>query len=252
MSAVSQAKKLKITVTNIKSVLMKRTKRLANLKKINDRDNRNLFSSQKRGAAEKKLESPLKKKGSGISNIAQASTGIKVSGIFDAIKLLGLGVGLNAVFGNFDELKEGALKLKKKVDSWFGDNKSEMDKVEKGLDEIDTDKLKKMSDKFFNQSQKFDENFKKVINPKSTYTIPDPENPGKMITVTGKEYIQLLGGNIKKDSSGILGPISSDTNDMIQPIKEDTNLSSLLNSNGSNGSNGKQVVLLKQPIIYEA
>ena len=90
------------------------------------------------------------------------------------------------------------------------------------------------------------------IRDRSTYTIPDPENPGKMITVTGKEYIQLLGGNIKKDSSGILGPISSDTNDMIQPIKEDTNLSSLLNSNGSNGSNGKQVVLLKQPIIYEA
>ena len=81
------------------------------------------------------------------------------------------------------------------------------------------------------------------------YTMPDPNNPGKMITLTGKEYIQLLGGDIKKDSSGILGPISSDTNDMIQPIKEDTNLSSLLNSNGSNG---KQVVLLKQPIIYEA
>ena len=250
MSAVSQAKKLKITVTNIKSVLMKRTKRLANLKKINDRDNRNLFSSQKRGAAEKKLESPLKKKGSGISNIAQASTGIKVSGIFDAIKLLGLGVGLNAVFGNFDELKEGALKLKKKVGSWFGDNKSEMDKVEKGLDEIDTDKLKKMSDKFFNQSQKFDENFKKVINPKSTYTIPDPENPGKMITVTGKEYIQMLGcNNNKNSSSGILGPISSDFNDMIQPAKKDTNLSSLLNSNGSSGDT---VILARQNIIYEA
>jgi len=252
MSTVSQVKKLKITVTNIKSVLMKRTKRLANLKKINDRDTGNLLSSQKKRGAESKLESPLKgikKIGSGISNITKAATGINLGGIFDALKLLGLGVGVNAVFENLDEIKEGALKLKKKVDSWFGGNKSEMDKVEKDLDEIDTDKLKKMSDKFFNQSQKLDENFKKVINPKSTYTMPDPNNPGKMITVTGKEYIQLLGGDIKKDSSGILGPISSDTNDMINPIKKDTNLSSLLNSNGSSGDT---VILARQNIIYEA
>tara|TARA_B100000579_G_scaffold231544_1_gene189729 strand:+ start:1239 stop:1988 length:750 start_codon:yes stop_codon:yes gene_type:complete len=249
MSTVSQVKKLKITVTNIKSVLMKRTKRLANLKKINDRDNRNLFSSQKRGAAEKKLESPLKKKGSGISNITKVATGINLGGIFDALKLLGLGIGVNAIIQNFDDLKSSFLKLNKKVKSWFGNNKSEMDKVEKDLDEIDTDKLKKMSDKFSNQSKKLDENFKKVIDPKSKYTMPDPNNPGKMITVTGKEYIQMLGGNNNKNSSsGILGPISSNTNDMINPIKKDTNLS-LLNSNGSSGDT---VILAKQPIIYEA
>ena len=250
MSAVSEAKKLKITVTNIRSVLMKRTERLANLKKINDRDTRNLFSSQKRGSAEKKLESPLKKMGSGISNITKTATGINVGGIFDALKLLGLGIGANAVFENLDEIKEGANNLKKKVDSWFGNNKGKMDDVEKGLDKVDTDELKKMSDKFFNQSKKLDEEFGKLKDPSTTYTIPDPDNPGKMITVTGKEYFQMLGGNNnKKSSSGILGPISSDPNDMIQPAKKDTNLSSLLNSNGSSGDT---VILARQNIIYEA
>ena len=93
------------------------------------------------------------------------------------------------------------------------------------------------------------EDAKKLEDGNSTYSYPDPEDPEKTITTTGKKYFQMLGGNKKMSSSGILGPISSDPNDMIQPIKEDTKLSSLLNSNGSNG---KQVVLLKQPIIYEA
>ena len=249
MSAVSEAKKLKITVTNIRSVLVKRTERLSNLKKINDRDTRNLFSSQKRGAAEKKLESPLKKMGSGISNITKTATGINVDGIFDALKLLGLGIGANAVFENLDEIKEGANNLKKKVDSWFGNNKGKMDDVEKGLDKVDTDELKKMSDKFLNKSKKLNEDVKKLEDENSTYSYPDPNNSGETITTTGKKYFQMLGGNKKMSSSGILGPISSDPNDMIQPIKEDTNLSSLLNSNGSSKLD---VILARQPVIHEA
>ena len=69
-----------------------------------------------------------------------------------------------------------------------------------------------------------------------------------MINVTGEEYFEILGGNKKMSSSGILGPISSDTNDMINPIKKDINLS-LLNSNGSSGDS---VILARQNIIYEA
>tara|TARA_R100001443_G_scaffold42864_1_gene56097 strand:- start:20 stop:772 length:753 start_codon:yes stop_codon:yes gene_type:complete len=250
MSTVSQVKKLKITVTNIKSVLMKRTKRLANLKKINDRDTRNLFSSQKRGAAEKKLESPLKKMRSGISNISQAATGINVGGIFDALKLLGLGIVANAVFENLDEIKENAEKLKKKVDSWMGNNKGKMDEVEKGLDKIDTDELKKMTDKFFNQSEKLDE---KLENSNTKQYSPDTNNIEKMITVTEEESFEML-NDTKKGKRGGLGlanPNFKEENfygQPMQPIKKDTNLSSLLNSNGSKVS----VILARQNIIYEA
>ena len=250
MSAVSEAKKLKITVTNIRSVLIKRTKRLANLKKINDRDTRNLLSSRKKGAAEKKLESPLKKMGSGISNIAQAATGIKVSGIFDALKLLGLGIGVNAVFDNIDKITEGAENLKKKVDSWLGNNEGKMDDIEKGLDKIDTDELKKMSDKFFNQSKKLDEEFEKLKDPSTTYTIPDPDNPNKEITISAKKFWD---DQIKKeeDRTGKTSfpRIKERDFSKVEPIKKDTNLSSLLNSNGSSGDT---VILARQNIIYEA
>ena len=250
MSAVSEAKKLKITVTNIRSVLMKRTERLANLKKINDRDTRNLFSSQKRGAAEKKLESPLKKMGSGISNITKTATGINVGGIFDALKLLGLGIGANAVFENLDEIKKGANNLKKKVDSWFGNNEGKMDDVQKGLDKVDTDELKKMSDKFFNQSKKLDEEFEKLKDSSTTYTIPDPDNPNKQITISAKKF---WNNQIEKEEerTGKKFPRFDSMDDWmkIDPIKKDTNLSSLLNSNGSSGDT---VILARQNIIYEA
>jgi len=252
MSTVSQVKKLKITVTNIKSVLMKRTKRLANLKKINDRDTGNLLSSQKKRGAESKLESSLKgigKIGSGISNITKAATGINLGGIFDAFKLLGLGVGVNAVFENLDEIKEGANNLKKKVDSWFGNNKGKMDDVEKGLDKIDTDELKKMSDKFFNQSKKLDEEFEKLKDPNSTYIIPDPDNPNKEISISPKEYYEMSN---RQSGLGLANPNFKEENfygQPMQPIKKDTNLNSLLNSSGSSGNTA---YLLRQNIIYEA
>ena len=246
MSAVSQTKKLKITVTNIRSVLMKRTKRLTNLKKINKRDTNNFLSLQKKRKTEKKLESPLKGIGSGITGLASKTGNVLGLGkIFDVLKLLGLGVGVNAVFQNLDKITKGAENLKKKLDSWMGNNEGK--KVEKGLDKIDTDKLKEQSDKFFNVSKKLNEESKKLEDENSTYSYPDPKNPEKTITTTGKKYFQMLGGN-QKMSSGILGPISGDTNDMINPIKKDTNLS-LLNSNGSSGDS---VILARQNYIYEA
>jgi len=253
MSTVSQVKKLKITVTNIRSVLMKRTKRLANLKKINKRDTNNFLSSQRKGAAEKKLESPLKgigKIGSGITDLAsKTGNALGLGKMFDIIKLLGLGVGVNAVFENFDEIKKGANNLKKKVDSWFGNNKGKMDDVEKGLDKIDTDELKKMSDKFFNQSKKLDEEFEKLKDSSTTYTIPDPDNPNKQITISAKKF---WNNQIEKEEerTGKKFPrIKEKDFSNIEPIKKDTNLSSLLNSNGSSGDT---VILARQNIIYEA
>ena len=250
MSAVSQAKKLKITVTNIRSILSKKTKRLANLKKINSRDQNKLFSQQKKQSAEKKLESPLKGAAKKIlSPFKKVSTKLNIGKVIGVAGLIAGGVAINAVFASIDDIKKGAEDLKKKVDSWFGGKKNKLDDVEKGLDKIPTGKLKELSDKFFNKSKKLNEDAKKLEDGNSTYSYPDPEDPEKTITTTGKKYFQMLGGNKKMSSSGILGPISSDPNDMIQPIKEDTNLSSLLNSNGSNKID---VILARQPVIHEA
>ena len=250
MSAVSQVKKLKITVTNIRSILSKKTKRLSNLKKINSRDQNKLFSQQKKQSAEKKLESPLKGAAKKIlSPFKKVSTKLNIGKVIGVAGLIAGGVAINAVFESIDDIKKGAEDLKKKVDSWFGGNKDKMDDVEKGLDKNPTNKLKEMSDKFFNKTKKLNEDVKKLEDKNATYSYPDPENPGKMITTTATEYFQMLGGNKKMSSSGILGPISSDPNDMIQPIKEDTNLSSLLNSNGSNKID---VILARQPVIHEA
>ena len=254
MSAVSQTKKLKITVTNIRSVLMKRTKRLDNLKKIKKRDTKNLLSSQKKGLAERKLESPLKgiKKigsgiGSGISNIAQTATGINLGGIFNAIPLLGLGIGANLLFENFDEIKEGADNLKKKIDSWWSSGKEKFDQIKDGLDKINLGKFKELSDKFVNQTKKWDEELEKMKNPNSVYTIPDPDNPDKQIRISAKKFWNQ---QIKKEEERTgkeIPRIEEKDFFNVEPIKKDTNLSSLLNSNGS-GEN--TVILARQPIHY--
>ena len=250
MSAVSQAKKLKITVTNIRSILSKKTKRLANLKKINSRDQNKLFSQQKKQSAEKKLESPLKGAAKKIlSPFKKVSTKLNIGKVIGVAGLIAGGVAINAVFESIDDIKKGAEDLKKKVDSWFGGNKDKMDDVEKGLDKNPTNKLKEMSDKFFNKTKKLNEDVKKLEDKNATYSYPDPENPGKMITTTATEYYKILGDSKEGSSSGILKPMSSESNNIIQPIKEDTNLSSLLNSNGSNKID---VILARQPVIHEA
>ncbi len=250
MSAVSQAKKLKITVTNIRSILSKKTKRLANLKKINSIDQNKLFSQQKRQSAEKKLESPLKGAAKKIlSPFKKVSTKLNIGKVIGVAGLLVSGVAINAVFASMDDIKKGAENLKKKLDSWMGNNEGKMDKVEKGLDKIPTGKLKEMSDKFFNKTKKLNEDVKKLEDKNATYSYPDPENPGKMITTTATEYYKMLGDSEEGSSSGILKPMSSESNNIIQPIKDDTNLSSLLNSGEENKNT---VILARQPVIHEA
>tara|TARA_B100001113_G_C21085470_1_gene611888 strand:- start:120 stop:887 length:768 start_codon:yes stop_codon:yes gene_type:complete len=254
MSAVSQTKKLKITVTNIRSVLMKRTKRLTNLKKIKKRDTKNLLSSQKKRSAESKLESPLKgiKKigsgiGSGISNMAQTATGINPGGIFKAIPLLGLGIGANLLFDNFDEIKEGAKNLKKKIDEWWEKGKKMRRQIEEGLSYIDGTKLKEMSEKFSKQTEKLEEEFEKLNNPNSVYTIPDPNNPDKQIRISAKKFwLRQIKNEEERTGTKIRRTEEKDFSN-VEPIKKDTNLSSLLNSNGSSGDT---VILARQPIHY--
>tara|TARA_R100001443_G_scaffold3119_2_gene9961 strand:- start:7 stop:765 length:759 start_codon:yes stop_codon:yes gene_type:complete len=248
MSAVSQAKKLKITVTNIRSILSKKTKRLANLKKINSRDQNKLFSQQKRKSAEKKVESPLKGISKKIASpFKKVSNKLNIGKVIGAVGLIAGGIAINAVFASIDDIKKGAEDLKKKIDSWMGNNEGNMDKVERGLDQIPTGKLKQMSDKFFDKSTKLNEDVKKLENKNSTYSYPDPENPGKMITTTGKKYFKMLNVDKKSSSSDISGTndmIQPIKNDIIQPIKEDNNLSSLLN----NDSNKTNVVLARQVV----
>ena len=247
MSAVSQAKKLKITVTNIRSILSKKTKRLANLKKINSRDQNKLFSQQKRQSAERKIESRLKGISKKITSpLKKASSKLKIG---TSAKLILAGVAINAVFGNLDQIQESAENLKKKIEKWWEKSRPIRKTVKQGLDLIDGSKLKEMSEKFSNQTKKLDEEFEKMKNPNSVYTIPDPDNPKKTMKISAKKFWNDEIEKIENKTGQKIPKMEDKDFINMKPIKEDTNLSSLLNSNGSNG---KQVVLLKQPIIYEA
>ena len=136
MSALKEAKKLKITVTSLRSVLIKRTKRLANLKKINSRDQNNLFSTQRRRNREKRLESPLKSFAKKIiSPIKKIAPKLNIGKV---VGLLFAGVAINAIMDNMDKITEGANNLKEKADSWWGGNKGKLNKMEKDLENIDT------------------------------------------------------------------------------------------------------------------
>jgi hypothetical protein len=95
-----------------------------------------------------------------------------------------------------------------------------------------------------------DEEFGKLKDPSTTYTIPDPDNPNKQITISAKKFWD---DQIKKeeDRTGKTSfpRIKERDFSKVEPIKKDTNLSSLLNSNGSSGDT---VILARQNIIYEA
>ena len=247
MSAVSQVKKLKITVTNIRSILSKKTKRLSNLKKINSRDQNKLFSQQKRQSAERKIESRLKGISKKITSpLKKASSKLKIG---TSAKLILTGVAINAVFGNLDQIQESAENLKKKVEKWWEKSRPIRKTVKQGLDLIDGSKLKEMSDKFVNQTKKLNEELEKMKNPNSVYTIPDPDNPKKTMKISAKKF---WNDEIEKieNKTGQKIPKMEDTDFInMKPIKEDTNLSSLLNSGEENKNT---VILARQPVIHEA
>ena len=159
------------------------------------------------------------------------------------------GVAINAVFGNLDQIQESAENLKKKIEKWWEKSRPIRKTVKQGLDLIDGSKLKEMSEKFSNQTKKLDEEFEKMKNPNSVYTIPDPDNPKKTMKISAKKFWNDEIEKIENKTGQKIPKMEDKDFINMKPIKEDTNLSSLLNSNGSNG---KQVVLLKQPIIYEA
>jgi len=250
MSAVSQTKKLKITVTNIRSILSKKTKRLANLKKINSRDQNKLFSQQKTQSAERKIESRLKGISKKITSpLKKASNKLNIGKVIGVAGLIAGGVGINAVFASIDDIKKGAENLKKKVKKWWEKSRPIRKVIKQGLDLIDGSKLKEMSEKFSNQTKKLDEEFEKMKNPNSVYTIPDPDNPKKTMKISAKKFWNNEIEKIENKTGQKIPKMEDKDFINMKPIKEDTNLSSLLNSNGSSKLD---VILARQQVIHEA
>tara|TARA_B100000131_G_scaffold125938_1_gene123128 strand:+ start:1308 stop:2060 length:753 start_codon:yes stop_codon:yes gene_type:complete len=241
MTALKEAKKLKITVTNLRSVLIKRTKRLANLKKINSRDQNNLFSIQRRRSREKRLESPLKSITKKI--VSPIKKIVPKLNIGKVVGLLFTGVAVNAIMNNMDKITEGANNLKEKADSWFGGNKSKLNKMEKELDNIDTNKLQNMSDKFFNNSKLLDEELSKFQGERSRIKESSQEENKRRLEKTFQMGVLTPGGISKKEKEKA-GKIF-DT-DMIVPENED--VSSGLMDSKLFAQRDTTLVFLNQPI----
>lgn len=241
MTALKEAKKLKITVTNLRSVLIKKTKRLANLKKINSRDKNNLFSTQRRRNREKRLESPLKsitkKIVSPIKKIAPKLNIGKVVGLLFA------GVAVNAIMKNLDKITGSATNLKEKADSWWGNNKSKLNKMEKDLDNIDTNKLQNMSDKFFNDTKLIDEEYSKFQNEKSKIKQGNSEENKKRLEKAFEMGVLTPGGISKKEKEKGRKIFKTD---MIVPENED--VSSGLMDSKLFAQRDTTLVFLNQPI----
>ena len=136
MSTSKGAEKLKITVTNIRSVLIRKNKRLANLKKINTRDTRKLFSLSKARDAENKLERK-KVANKAMEPVRKVSSILKFDKVIDSAKLLVGGIAINAIFDNIDGITETVQRWNDKISKFLGNNQGKMDKVEKGLDGMD-------------------------------------------------------------------------------------------------------------------
>ena len=240
MSALKEAKKLKITVTNLRSVLIKRTKRLANLKKINSRDQNNLFSMQRRRSREKRLESPLKSFAKKIiSPIKKIAPKLNIGKV---VGLLFAGVAINAIMDNMDKITEGANNLKEKADSWWGGNKGKLNKMEKDLENIDTNKLQNMSDKFFKESKVLDEEYSKFQTEKSKIKQGNSEENKKSLEKAFKMGVLTPGGINKKEKK----KAGDFKYDMIVPENED--VSSGLMDNKLFAQRDTTFVLLNQPI----
>tara|TARA_Y100001970_G_scaffold287375_1_gene411866 strand:+ start:2122 stop:2850 length:729 start_codon:yes stop_codon:yes gene_type:complete len=240
MSALKEAKKLKITVTSLRSVLIKRTKRLANLKKINSRDQNNLFSMQRRRNREKRLESPLKSIAKKIiSPIKKVAPKLNIGKV---VGLLFGGVAVNVIMKNLDKITGAANNLKEKADSWFGGNKGKLDKIEKDLDNIDTNKLQNMSNKFFNDTKLIDEEYTKFQTEQSKNKKGNSGENKKQVEKAFKMGVLTPGGisNKKNENAGEF------KYDMIVPENED--VSSGLMDSKLFAQRDTTILLLNQPI----
>ena len=218
-------KKLKLNVTNIKSTLLKGNKKLIKIqgsnRKIMDADLRQKELSNK----EKKIETPLVSKFKSTGKKISQKTGSMFSRIFEVLGLITAGIIINNIKTIIDKVKAIYTDLKEKITNFYEDNKGifdflgkfinvfkdgvmsllsliggedvekqekEQDETKKMVSELDTDKLKEITEPMTGLIGKIKEALqgKKEIDEPSEEEIKEYENG----------YQQYLEDNKLKDT----------------------------------------------------
>ena len=204
-------KKLKLNVTNIKSTLLKGNKKLIKIqgsnRKIMDADLRQKELSNK----EKKIETPLVSKFKSTGKKISKKTGSMFSRIFEVLGLITAGIIINNIKTIIDKVKAIYTDLKEKITNFYEDNKGifdllgkfinvlkdgvmsllsliggedvekqekEQDETKKMVSELDTDKLKEITEPMTGLIGKIKEALqgKKEIDEPSEEEIKEYEN----------------------------------------------------------------------------
>ena len=204
-------KKLKLNVTNIKSTLLKGNKKLIKIqgsnRKIMDADLRQKELSNK----EKKIETPLVSKFKSTGKKISQKTGSMFSRIFEVLGLITAGIIINNIKTIIDKVKAIYTDLKEKITNFYEDNKGifdllgkfinvlkdgvmsllsliggediekqekEQDETKKMVSELDTDKLKKITEPMTGLMGKIKEALqgKKKIDEPSEEEVEEYEN----------------------------------------------------------------------------
>ena len=219
-------KKLKLNVTNIKSTLLKGNKKLIKIqgsnRKIMDADLRQKELSNK----EKKIETPLVSKFKSTGKKISKKTGSMFSRIFEVLGLITAGIIINNIKTIIDKVKAIYTDLKEKITNFYEDNKGifdllgkfvnvlkdgvmsllsliggediekqekEQDETKKMVSELDTDKLKEITEPMTGLIGKIKEALqgKKKIDEPSEEEVKEYENG----------YQQYLENNNLKDTA---------------------------------------------------
>ena len=204
-------KKLKLNVTNIKSTLLKGNKKLIKIqgsnRKIMDADLRQKELSNK----EKKIETPLVSKFKSTGKKISQKTGSMFSRIFEVLGLITAGIIINNIKTIIDKVKAIYTDLKEKITNFYEDNKGifdllgkfinvlkdgvmsllsliggediekqekEQDETKKMVSELDTDKLKEITEPMTGLIGKIKEALqgKKKIDEPSEEEVKEYEN----------------------------------------------------------------------------
>ena len=218
-------KKLKLNVTNIKSTLLKGNKKLIKIQGSNrmimDADLRQKELSNK----EKKIETPLVSKFKSTGKKISKKTGSMFSRIFEVLGLITAGIIINNIKTIIDKVKAIYTDLKEKITNFYEDNKGifdllgkfinvlkdgvmsllsliggediekqekEQDETKKMVSELDTDKLKEITEPMTGLIGKIKEALqgKKKIDEPSEEEVEEYENG----------YQQYLEDNKLKDT----------------------------------------------------
>ena len=204
-------KKLKLNVTNIKSTLLKGNKKLIKIqgsnRKIMDADLRQKELSNK----EKKIETPLVSKFKSTGKKISKKTGSMFSRIFEVLGLITAGIIINNIKTIIDKVKAIYTDLKEKITNFYEDNKGifdllgkfinvlkdgvmsllslidgedvekqekEQDETKKMVSELDSDKLKEITEPMTGLIDKIKEALqgKKQIDEPSEEEVEEYEN----------------------------------------------------------------------------